>query len=417
MINAFKAIRLGNTLASGNGTRFLFGADSGAFLSDLNNMSGTLDSRLYQTGSTLYNLISSSAAGVGGVQVTGHASQSGILGFSGMGNVTVLTGVSNFIYFSGNSNDGINLSGNLQTTGQNLYNWLGIVSGNSNTVATNLGTTGSTLYNDILGLSGIVNANSGINQISITGKLMSGILTFSGGGNIVVYTGSGNNVYISGLYTDSINLSGNLASTGSTLNNKINSLSGFVNNTSLSVTGFSAQTGLINLSGIGGITLYTGAGNFIYFSGNNGDGINLSGNLQTTGSNLYNWIGVVSGNDNTTRTNLGTTGSNLYNYIVGLSGALGTSGSNLYSLIKNFSGNQQSFSTGINPTGFDNYYVGYPLGAFPSIPRVFPSIEVSGNIMYGVNITGRSTAGFFALFSDNIGESGVVLHIFATTNS
>lgn len=135
---------------------------------------------LYNTGQILYNLIGVSAAGVTSVSVTGHSSQSGNLNFSGIGSVTVSTGVGNFIYFSGSAtsssadhNDGINLSGNLQVTGQNILSY-------------------------IVGLSGLFSGN-----IQSTGQQS--------------WMAANNN---------SINLSGNLQLTGSNLQTAINLISG-----------------------------------------------------------------------------------------------------------------------------------------------------------------------------------------------
>jgi hypothetical protein len=118
-------------------------------------------------------------------------------------------------------------------------------------------------------------------------------------------------------------------------------------------------------------------------------------------------VNNISGELSNRLTNSGQT---LYNLINESSGYLKT-------IITNFSGNSQCFSTGINPTGTDIYYVNYPLGPFLSIPRIFSSIEISGLNMYAVDISGRNSTGFYALFSDNIAESGVILHIFATINN
>lgn len=101
--------------------------------SQFNALSGNLQS----SGQSLFNLISSSAAGVSKIYVTGHpVGLSGNINFSGQGGLVVSTGVGNFIYFSGsasssplNNGDGINLSGNLQTTGSTLYAYITNFSG------------------------------------------------------------------------------------------------------------------------------------------------------------------------------------------------------------------------------------------------------------------------------------------------
>lgn len=202
----------------------------------------------------------------------------------------------------------------------------------------------------------------------------------------------------------------NLALTGSNLYNLVTGLSGqsnlnYATIPNLALTG----TNLYNL-----VTNLSGQANLNYAT---------IPNLATTGTNLYNLITALSGQSNlnyATITNLASTGQQSWlaanNNGLNLSGNLQTTGSNLYNLVKNFSGNSQCFITGINPTGFDSYMVTYPLGAFPVVPRIQCTIEVSGGVMYGVNITGRTTTNYWAIFSDTISESGVVLHTFATIN-
>lgn len=74
----------------------------------------------------------------------------------------------------------------------------------------------------------------------------------------------------------------------------------------------------------------------------------------------------------------------------------------------------QDFTTNI-PTGTNNFFVQFPIN-FLSIPKVTCALEITGNIIYTVNIQGRSVSGFHALFSNFIGESGVILNTHATTN-
>jgi hypothetical protein len=288
MIHAFKDIRLTSSFINATGgvlkvnnETVVYASQTGALL----NYSGILSDRLYQTGASLLSLIAANSAGVTSISVTGHAVQSGSINFTGAGNVVVQTGINNTIIFSGDTS--------------------------ALATIVNLGSTGSTLYNNIVGLSGVLNAD---------------IL--------------------------------NLGTTGSNLYNLINNFSGVFNN-----SGSQYQT-QINT---------------------------LTTNLASTGISLKNSLNLDSGN-------LITTGQTLYTYL------------NI------FSGNSQSFSTGMT-TGFDNYRVDFPLLFLRGVPRVFPSVEISGSTMYAVNITGRTTGNFYALFSDIIAESGVVLHIYATVNS
>ena len=184
-------------------------------------------------------------------------------------------------------------------------------------------------------------------------------------------------------------------------------------------TGFSGQANL-NYATISNLVT-TGYNNY------NND-INISGNLVLTGSNLYNLTNNFSGVFNTSgtnwqnqlntlTTNLYTTGSSNYNNSINLSGRLQTTGSNLYSYLNTFSGNSQNFTTSITPTGSGYYIVQFPLGAFNAIPKIQCTVETSGNTTYYVNVTGRSTSNFHALFSSPVGTSGVILHTYATINN
>jgi hypothetical protein len=532
---------LGNiTISSGvNGsTRFVY-------ISGDSNSSITISGNLGSTGSVLYNYIvglsgsDNATPKVSGISVTGFSAQTGIINFSGLGGLTVSTGINNFIYFSGNNGDGINLSGNLASTGQQSWN---AANNNSINISGNLQTTGSNLYKYLIGLSGIL--NTGVAAISVTGNQMSGIIKMSGVGNIVVGTGSGNLIYVSGLYSDGINLSGNLASTGSNLYGYTSSLSGVHNSTpkvsGISVTGSFGLTGNINFSGLGGLVVSTGAGNFIYFSGassssstdmgaynivyqtgdqmingnktfsnalgifisalttNSGgsdivinpslytlydstpspsvnwntyqltstnyglaidwglgiltgtkwtaydlyiggsggkypiinygdlsgvgnitifsgnrglyrtvfisgssnDGINLSGNLGSTGANLYNWITVISGNSNTVSTNLGSTGSTLYGYIGSLSG--------VHNSTPKVSGITVTGSFGltgnINFSGLGGLIVSTGAGNF----IYFSGGAGTTSNSDGINLSGNLGTTGSVLYNDILGLSGIV---------
>ncbi len=96
---------------------------------------------------------------------------------------------------------------------------------------------------------------------------------------------------------------------------------------------------------IGGYTgcnlsdLTTAITNLSGYVDNNQIAVITSGNLNTTGHNLYNYI---IGGDTNLSGNLLTTGNNLYNYLIGgdtnLSGIISNTGHNLYVLVTNFSG-------------------------------------------------------------------------------
>ena len=424
---------------------------------------------LTATGATLISLINAASAGVSSID-----GKSGILIFTGAGNMSILVNGQTFT-FSGDNTvlsglvinaSGVlqtqinNLTTNLQTTGQTLYNDLIGISGqvvatgalfsglsgalqatgtnllsqintvntnqlnNSVAVSGNLQSTGQTLYNDIFGLSG---------QVVATGALLSGLsgALQATGTNLLSQINTVNTNQIA----NSTNLSGNLQTTGQTLFNSLVITSGnaLANGTNLSgnltltganlsaikVTG-SSIVNVANFTGIGGMLVYISGNNIVVFSGggggttnntfNNyfasgvtgitisgsigitglititGSGINiiqsgntivfaditsgylqqqinlvsinesnnatnLSGNLQTTGQNLFVLLTNASGQFNVnfaTITNLQTTGQTLYNLLTNASGQfntnfatvtnLQTTGQNLYNLITNFSG-------------------------------------------------------------------------------
>jgi hypothetical protein len=134
------------------------------------------------------------------------------------------------------------------------------------------------------------------------------------------------------LYADLTGLSGqnntnfatiaNLTQTGITIENQINSLSGFTTG----LSGFASlnyatifnltQTGVIIETQINSLSGFTsGSSGFLQTEINN-----LFTNLTSTGQTLYNDILGLSGIVNTTITNLGTTGSNLYTLLTNFSG-------------------------------------------------------------------------------------------------
>lgn len=103
-----------------------------------------------------------------------------------------------------------------------------------------------------------------------------------------------------------------------------------------SVTGLSINGAIARITGD---IIFTSGPNIIIGQGANGftftttipAGFVLSGNLETTGSNLYNSLKNLSGQ-------LDTTGSNLRNLITSLSGQFNITGSNLNNLINGLSG-------------------------------------------------------------------------------
>ena len=169
----------------------------------------------------------------------------------------------------------------------------------------------------------------------------------------------------SNLYTLLTNFSGNLDATyasdlqlyntGSTLDNKINSLSGYsASDVNLASTGSTLDIKINNLSGnltsnYATITNLASTGSALDSKINSLSGSSASTiNLANTGSSLDNKINSLSGNLTSTYStilNLATTGSTLDSKINSLSGYsasivnLQSTGSNLYSMLTGFSGN------------------------------------------------------------------------------
>lgn len=163
---------------------------------------------------------------VSSLNVTGFGNQTGAISISGLGSVTVSTGTNNFIYISGS------------TVSSSADHGDGI------NLSGKLTTTGATLYSNVIGLSGL--------------------------------------------------LSGNILNTGQTLYNLLTNASGVISSlsrvSSLSVTGFSpAFTGIVGISGLGNVTVFTGVNNTILISGASsvGAGTTILNGITGSGSSGY----------------------------------------------------------------------------------------------------------------------------------
>lgn len=175
---------------------------------------------------------------------------------------------------------------NLQSTGISLKNSINLLSGN-------LITTGQTLDNKIISLSGFVRNTS----ISVTGfSAQTGAINISGLGSVTVSTGIGNFIYISGSSmagssnnSDGINLSGNLTQTGITLNNKINSLSGWATGNFITTGNYYRPTQLY--SGFNPILIDWSSGNVFKYM--------LTGHVSLSHTNTRDGQTVVVGVSNT----------------------------------------------------------------------------------------------------------------------
>lgn len=206
-----------------------------ATLSNLNSASGSLNETIIRSGSYLYNLINTSAAGVSSLN-----GASGILTIRGTGNVYVTTaGQIITISGEGGAAQSINLGGLISTGSADLrylssgssgyfYPWS---NPNQFSKSGELQLTGTSLQNQIFNISN--NTGNFINASNLYG------LISTGAGDLRYYPLSENpSGYLNTLSGLSIQyvldvsgaLSLRLAETGRILDNRITSLSGYLNN-------------------------------------------------------------------------------------------------------------------------------------------------------------------------------------------
>jgi hypothetical protein len=201
-------------------------------------------------------------------------------------------------------------------------------------------------------------------------------------------------------------LSGNLTQTGVNLGSKIDSLSGFVGNVS---------------GGLETRIFQTGAANITY---SNSIGVSTSGTIATTGQQAVNYANSIGASASGT---IASTGSAAVIHANGIgiiiSGNLTQTGVNLGSKIDSLSGYSNNifvqtgtiltYATGI-VTGSDQVYINHLNHVFSTIPKVVAELETTNqNYMYYHIISGRSTTGFYLLFSDIIAETGLYANIIA----
>lgn len=222
-----------------------------------------------------------------------------------------------------------------------------------------------------------------------------------------------------------------LGNTGIAYYHELTGISGYLNDlittANADVSSLNNLQGGVKITGSNGISIaVNGATNEIIVSGNNTAVSNLinglSGQLDTTGLNLYSYISSLSGELDQTRIDLATTGSTLYSHTVGLSGALNATGNALYNITTAFSGaadakfvkrsSQQVFTTSLTP-GADSYAIFYPV-SFTTPPKVQATLEVASDVMYNLSIKSISGYGYSGLLSDDLAEAGAKIHTFAS---
>jgi hypothetical protein len=248
---------------------------------------------------------------------------------------------------------------------------------NSSTLRLGFGGSGLAYYSELTGISGYLKslidvANADVNSVNN----LSGNIYITGGDGITIDVNSslgeirvvGNSGYFQAL---SNQVSNNLAATGSTL---YNLFTGFTNSSTADISAISgqiAQTGSILSSRIDSLSGYVKSQDIVF-----------SGQIASTGSILDNKIDSLSGYANAT-------------YVAKTS--------------------QQVFRSQLAP-GLDAYAIIYPV-AFVGTPKVQATLEVPGEVMYNLSVRSVDQNGYTGVLSDNIAESPVYIHTFASTQN
>lgn len=273
------------------------------------------------------------------------------------------------------------VSGNLTATGVALITRMNSI---GTSLSGNLFTTGSNLYQLSTGLSGYLVGLIGASSAGVSSlNGASGVLTIAGAplSNVTVTT-NGQNIVVSGNTGDYAFFAQktDVTQTGIQLINRTFLISGILT-TGLTNTGVLLGASITALSGfVGNVSGGLQSQVASVLAAANSIGSTISGNLTATGVALISLINSLSGsNDN----KFVTTGSIL------------------------------SYTTGV-ATGVDFGYYNFQNYTFATIPRVYATMELTtSNNMYGFIISGRSTTGFWAFYTDTIIEPGIFLDVLA----
>ena len=141
----------------------------------------------------------------------------------------------------------------------------------------------------------------------------------------------------------------------------------------------------------------------IYITGQ--DGITIDVNSSLGEIKVIGNSGYFQALSNEISSNLALTGSILDNKIDNLSGY-----ANATYVAKT---SQQVFRSPLAP-GLDAYASTYPV-PFVGTPKVQATLEVPGEVMYNLSVRSVGSDGYTGVLSDNIAESPVYIHTFAST--
>lgn len=368
---------------------------------NVQNTGSILDNKINLLSGNIYNNIVD-FAGAGSVSVTTGSGTWYISGVNYQPQIDSVTQITGNFYFKSNPN-GYATSGNIASTGSSLQSQINLLNNKTGTYLTGFNSgqymTGFNSGQYLTGLIAgtnitVLNNNNGsftvnsaavggggaaITGISITGSDytsgFNGQFTLTGGGNTSIFFNSLNQIIISGAIS-----SGAAA---------VDSLSGYI------------YSNYVDLIGTGIVTIITGSG-VLYISGaaSDSNGINLSGNLTSTGIILMDYINSLSGAEDTKINNINnltgsfyptnnpnnfansgnvqSTGQILYNYITNFSGVFNNSGSQYQTQITNIKNVTGNFSS-LTVSGSTRFQTPDISGVYISVGKIGDNnILVSG---------------------------------------
>jgi hypothetical protein len=166
--------------------------------------------------------------------------------------------------------------------------------------------------------------------------------------------------------------------------------------------------GNVYITGQDGIRIEVDAGlGEIKIVGNSGYFQALTDSLSNSLSARLNQSGTYYIDTFATKTSLAQTGEALTNYNTAYSGW-----ANAQFVAKS---SNQVFTRTLAP-GLDAYAIIYPV-AFASTPKIQATLEVPGEVMYNLSVRSVGQNGYTGVLSDNIAESPVYIHTFASTQN
>lgn len=346
LIGAFRQIRLNGAITTTTGgARMVVNNNVHMIVSD----SGAFDTKIFNTGAAAITYIQN-VSGVLAQQIAG--SSAGVSAINGLSGALSLVG-------SGNIKIDIN--------GQNIH-----------------------IYDSGLANSGdLATLTNNLTQSGVSLRVYSNFLA-SGLSGTITQTGVDLRVYSNFLASG---LSGALTQTGVALTNLIGNVSGalqtLINNADADVSSINGQSGIIQITGVGLVTVASGAPGLINVSVDTSSLATVA-NLTQTGVQLGSTIA--------------NTGQQLYNLTVGLSGTLTG-----YVEVST----ERIVRTEI-PTGVDSYLINWTPN-YPSRPRlVQPTLEISTGVTTYFLVSNNITiSGYTVLISDTVMETGVFVHTWA----